>query len=528
MADSRLSFGTSVNSTGRMIWKSTWSSITAYNVNDLVAWTGGVYIALQASSNILPSNTLFWDLVIASGSVTSFNGRTGSIIAVSSDLSDHDAALGAPLLDASGFLKPAEFNEGVDAVVATTYAIVAADRGRIKTFSNASPVAISIAQATGSFATGWFTTLQNVNTGLCTVTATTSLIEGSATVTLKQWESVTLVSAGGQYICLRSKVRASFADITGTAAMAQGGTGVDLSAGGGTTMVLAQNASHVISARNLVAADIPSLAASIITSGALALARGGTAVDLSASGGTTMVLAQDASHVISARNLVAADIPSLASRSETLTNKTVGAGGLAGMTLGVTRFTASGTFTIPAGVTSVRVRAVGGGAGGGTPGTSAVNGTGGSSGGYGEKILTGLTPGNTLTITIGGAGSGVSNGTGGNGGTTTVASGTQTITSIIANGGNGGLVNGQPLTGGAVGSGGDSNFGGQPGSNGFASNVGGNGGGSALGGGGTAGVAAVGNAAVAPGGGGGGAGASAGALAGGAGAAGIVIFEYVT
>jgi hypothetical protein len=63
--------------------------------------------------------------------------------------------------------------------------------------------------------------------------------------------------------------------------------------------------------RALQAADIPALAASIITSGQLALARGGTGVDLSASGSATAILAQDASHVISARALIAADIPSL-------------------------------------------------------------------------------------------------------------------------------------------------------------------------------------------------------------------------
>lgn len=57
--------------------------------------------------------------------------------------------------------------------------------------------------------------------------------------------------------------------------------------------------------------DAVSLAASQITSGALALARGGTNADLSASGGTTKILAQDASHVVSARDLVAGDIPNL-------------------------------------------------------------------------------------------------------------------------------------------------------------------------------------------------------------------------
>jgi len=66
---------------------------------------------------------------------------------------------------------------------------------------------------------------------------------------------------------------------------AYGGTGTDLSASGGTTKILAQDASHVISARDLVAGDIPSLAASKITSGQLAPAQGGLGVDASASTG---------------------------------------------------------------------------------------------------------------------------------------------------------------------------------------------------------------------------------------------------
>lgn len=98
---------------------------------------------------------------------------------------------------------------------------------------------------------------------------------------------------------------------SGQVALARGGTGVDLSAGGGTTKILAQDASHIISARDLVAADIPNHDANKITTGLLAMARGGLGVDLSASGGATKIVAQDASHVFSARDLVAADIPNL-------------------------------------------------------------------------------------------------------------------------------------------------------------------------------------------------------------------------
>ena len=80
--------------------------------------------------------------------------------------------------------------------------------------------------------------------------------------------------------------------VSGKLPLANGGTNVDLSASGSATAVLAQDGSHVISARVLIAADIPNLDASKITTGALALARGGTHADLSATGGTSQFLKQ--------------------------------------------------------------------------------------------------------------------------------------------------------------------------------------------------------------------------------------------
>src|SRR5258708_7404338 len=97
--------------------------------------------------------------------------------------------------------------------------------------------------------------------------------------------------------------------ISGKVALTNGGTNADLSASGSATAVLAQDAAHVITARALIAADIPSLDASKITTGQLALPRGGTAVDLSASGSATAFLAQDAAHLISARSIIGTDLP---------------------------------------------------------------------------------------------------------------------------------------------------------------------------------------------------------------------------
>jgi hypothetical protein len=89
--------------------------------------------------------------------------------------------------------------------------------------------------------------------------------------------------------------------------------------------------------------DAVALAASQITSGALALARGGTNADLSASGGTTKVLAQDASHVVSARDLVAADIPSLPASQITTGQLATARETIGGCLLLCTAFTPAGT-----------------------------------------------------------------------------------------------------------------------------------------------------------------------------------------
>jgi hypothetical protein len=130
----------------------------------------------------------------------------------------------------------------------------------------------------------------------------------------------------------------------------------------------------------------------------------------------------------------------LTSNGTTWTSSAAG-GGLGGQTV----FTSSGTFTIPSGKTVVKVTIVGGGGGsGGSTNQNTNQGESAGGGGTAIKYLTGLTPGNTLTVTVGaggtaGAGStGSSCNSGGTGGTSSVASGTQTITTVSATGGIGG------------------------------------------------------------------------------------------
>ena len=173
-------------------------------------------------------------------------------------------------------------------------------------------------------------------------------------------------------------------------------------------------------------------------------------------------------------------------------------------------FTANGTFTIPANITALKITVTGGGSGGNGSGS-----IGGGAGGTAISYLTGLTPANTLAVTVGAGGAG-SSGTGTAGGNSTVASGTQTITTITGSGGantgvGGSATNGTiNITGGGVGQTATST----QGSVGGSSFYGGAGAGSSN---------AVGGNGSTGGGGGGGGGSS---NAGGTGGTGIVVFEW--
>ena len=144
---------------------------------------------------------------------------------------------------------------------------------------------------------------------------------------------------------------------------------------------------------------------------------------------------------------------------------------------GMSKFTSNGSFTVPVGVTKIRVSAVAGGGGGGGSGGANCSGGGwaatggGGGGGAGQYVVNqeyAVTPGQVLTVTIGGAGSGGSAGAvagnAGNGtaGGTTSLIGTGVSLSLTGGSGGGGSngVNGVAITspGGA-----GADNGGQPG-----------------------------------------------------------------
>jgi hypothetical protein len=90
------------------------------------------------------------------------------------------------------------------------------------------------------------------------------------------------------------------------------------------------------------------------------------------------------------------------------------AGGAA--SAGTQRFTSSGTWTAPAGVTAVTATVVGGGGGGGASGNSTANSNynfpaGGGAGGVVTTETVSVTPGTTYSVVVGAGGSkGVSTG----------------------------------------------------------------------------------------------------------------------
>ena len=78
--------------------------------------------------------------------------------------------------------------------------------------------------------------------------------------------------------------------------------------------------------------------------------------------------------------------------------------------------TQSQTFSVPAGVSLLRVRMVGGGGGGGGCSAAGLGGGGGGAAGYGEAVVS-VQPGQQIFVTVGAGGTGVTSGLAGWGGT---------------------------------------------------------------------------------------------------------------
>lgn len=107
----------------------------------------------------------------------------------------------------------------VNTQTGTSYTIVAGDQGKLVTFSNASPVAVTLPQATGQFGSGWFAWFCNYGAGAATITPTTSTINGGGSQVLGQNVCSAIFSDGTNYSALSPTGSGTQTIATNTATM---------------------------------------------------------------------------------------------------------------------------------------------------------------------------------------------------------------------------------------------------------------------------------------------------------------------
>ena len=163
------------------------------NGRDVATRVGECYFQTDAAAGsnnwnatALPST---WSLVsgTATGTVTSVATACG---------------IGGGPVTTSGTVKGSVLTDPQNG--AGAFAIPAADCGKVITRNQASAVSDTIAQAGGSFPAGWYVGYQCMGAGGCTVTPTTSTINGGASLVLTQGQGVTITSDGTNYQILGS------------------------------------------------------------------------------------------------------------------------------------------------------------------------------------------------------------------------------------------------------------------------------------------------------------------------------------
>ena len=291
--------------------------------------------------------------------------------------------------------------------------------------------------SSGTIALGGILGTTSGGTGLTSFTSG-GAIYASGTTTLT---SGTLpVASGGTGLVSYTSGGAIYATGTttltsGTLPVASGGTGVTTSTGTGNVVL---SSGPTITLGN--ATGLP-LATGV--TGTLPIANGGTGLTTTPSNGQI--------DIGDGTGFTRATLT--AGNGITITN---GAGSVSVAAIKSSQaFTSSGTFTIPTGVTVVKVTIVGAGGGGsagsvsnGCGALSSVAG-GGGSGAAAITYLSSITPGNTIAVTVGIGGT-TTFGAGNTGGSSIIASGTQSITTVTTTGGTGSMTGG---SGGSVTSG---------------------------------------------------------------------------
>lgn len=126
----------------------------------------------------------------ANGNIVDFGGAppAGTVTSVASG-----AGLTGGPITTTGTLSLTEL---IRAVTGTTDTILSTDAALLVTYSNASAIAVTLPQATGSFAAGFAFSVQNKGAGTVTITPTTSTINGASTLAVTQNQGCDIVSDG--------------------------------------------------------------------------------------------------------------------------------------------------------------------------------------------------------------------------------------------------------------------------------------------------------------------------------------------
>lgn len=96
---------------------------------------------------------------------------------------------------------------GVNAQTGATYTIVTGDRYKLVTLNNASAVAVTLPQAGSTgFGNNFEFEIKNIGAGVVTITPTTSTIDGGASLTLTQNESLRIYSNNSNYFSVRGTI----------------------------------------------------------------------------------------------------------------------------------------------------------------------------------------------------------------------------------------------------------------------------------------------------------------------------------
>jgi hypothetical protein len=173
--------------TGAFSFVGPWSISGNYNSFDVVTDGGSVWVARLPNAGVVPSSRPdLWGLMVpASAGVSSVGLTAPGVFSVSGSPVTNSGNLALSLAVQNAAKVWAGPVSGADATptfrvlassdqpnytfnkqTGTSYTVVAADRAGLLTFSNASPVAVTLPQATGTFGIGFYLECENVGVGL--------------------------------------------------------------------------------------------------------------------------------------------------------------------------------------------------------------------------------------------------------------------------------------------------------------------------------------------------------------------------